>query len=617
MTDFAAAHRGGVPAFHRDRELRWTLDIATDIAGQIVSAVLSPLRSVDKPKRGVVHTVPASTRTVGVSANLAIDDAQYVLGRGDEKSKPERVRQCHEAFVELVCLWADSVDPEVDPVPHVLRRFYRDGWLAKVAEVEELTAKDGVLVSVNGVPAHRSPSVAGFWAERVGASKGSGRRGLCMVCAQTGALANTIPGKVPAGLIPGASNDAALISINEPAFGYDLATQLTHTPICMRCADDITVGLTSLLSSAEHSLSYPGQDTRLAWWTTDTDEPDVMSMVVEPNSTDVREFLAAVNSGKGRFRPDGGRFCWLGVSGQVARILVREWVDMPFADADPAMVSHFGNVAAWFADHELVPRRSKPVTLPDGRSIPAGKPWQGLGRMAACLGRWDATQKRYLPFVPKGVRPNPDRPNHVVRHLLEAAALRRPLPVGMRAHLIHRICSDGRLDDTRMSLIRLGLTRSPHIRSATMTVPKTLDPLCTEPAYLAGRLFAVMENLQYRAHNPPRKNNTDAGDDQLSESGSDRSGVNATFGDRYLRSAVMSPKPALIQGFRLSTAWVAKIRRRDGDAHAIWWDRQLQEVYGQLQEAGGSPLRCNLVQQEWFAMGRYQQRYTAKAQLEN
>lgn len=619
LTDFATANRGGVAAFHRDREFRWNLNIDTDPTGQIVKASLTPLRSVDKPNRGVVHTVPASTRTVGVSPNLGSDDVQYVLGRGDDTSKPDRVRLCHEAFVELVAQWAESVDRGIDRVPHTLRAFYRDGWMAGLALSEELKAKDGVLVTVDGVGVHRSPSAGPFWSGRVAATKGSGRVGLCMVCARTGALANTIPGKVASGLVPGASNDAALISINEPTFGYDLATQLTHTPICMVCADDITVGLTGLLSSPTNSLSRAGQDARLAWWSTGSGATDMMGLLFEPDPAQVGRLLSSVYSGKPMPQVvDAGRFCWLAVSGQVARILVREWVDMPLVAADPGTVSHAGNVGAWFDDHEIVPRYPEPVTLTSGKSLPAGRRWQDVRHMAASLGRWDTTtNKGYLPFVAKGGRPNPGRPNDALRRLLEAAVLNRPLPAGLRAHLMHRIASDRRIDDVRAGLVRLGLIRSPQLRSTDMTVPKGLDTTNDNPAYVAGRLFAVLESIQYKAHNPPRKGTTETVGDVPGTGEPEqarRATVNATFGDRYFRSAMMSPKPALLQGVRLSSAWVAKIRRRDGDQRANGCKAELDTLYAALQFPHGCPLRANLYEQEWFVLGYFHQRNARKAE---
>ncbi|MEV0027943.1 type I-C CRISPR-associated protein Cas8c/Csd1 [Nocardia sp. NPDC050793] len=608
LAAYADDHRGEVAAFHRDREFRWSLDITTDGGIGVRKVSLLEVRDGERPLRGVVHTVPASTRTVGVSANLAADDAQYVLGRGDEKSNPARVAQCHEAYVDLIHAWADSVTPQEDRIPHVLTAFYRGGGCGKLPESEGLQAKDGVLTTVDGKLAHRSSTAAQFWRDRVASTKGSGRSGICLVCHTVRPLANTIPGKVPASLVPGASNDAALVSINERSFGYDLTTQLTHTPICMSCADDVMVGLTGVLSS-DHTKAYSGQDTRLAWWTMETGASDYMSLVFQPDPDDVGELFRSVHSGKPP-APErlAGRFCWLAVGGQVARIMVREWVDMPLAAEDPDIVNHDANVAAWFSDHEIVPRRSAPVTLPDGTQIPAGRRWHSVTAMAASLGRWDPdlVKNRYLPFVGKNSKsagPNPDRPDSALRHMLDVAVLNRPVPVALRVHLLHRICSDGHVDDVRAALIRLSATRSPD-RRRTMPVPMGLDESCTDPAYVAGRLFAVLEQMQRAAHQPPKQQAGHAG-----PAGGEtaRASLNSTFGDKYFRSAVVSPRPALIQGHRMSSAWLSKIRRRDGDGRAHWHKQRVEKLCQILSMPIGCPLRNGLRQQEWFVLGYYHQ----------
>ncbi|WP_067837215.1 type I-C CRISPR-associated protein Cas8c/Csd1 [Nocardia lijiangensis] len=606
LAAYANDHRGAVAPFHRDREFRWSLDIQTDGGVGVRAVSLLPLRDVDKPLRGVVHTVPAATRTVGVSANLAADDAQYVLGRGDEKTHPSRVAQCHAAYADLIRAWAESVAYEEDRIPHVLAAFYRDGGCERVPEVEGLQAKDGVLTTVDGGLAHRSTSAARFWCDRVASTKGSGRSGLCLVCRLEAPLANTIPGKVPASLVPGASNDAALVSINERSFGYDLTTQLTHTPICMTCADDVMVGLTGALSS-EHTRAYSGQDTRLAWWTTGTSESDYMSLVFQPDPQDVNELFRSLHTGSPPASERlAGRFCWLAVGGHVARIMVREWVDMPLAADDPDIVNHDANIAAWFADHEIVPRRREAFTLPDGTQVPAGRRWHSVGAMAASLGRWDPDRNRYLPFVGKNSKnsgPNPDRPDSAMRHMLDVAVLNRPVPTAIRAHLIHRVCSDGRVDDVRAALIRLSATRSPD-RRRTMSVPMGLDESCTDPSYVAGRLFAVFEQVQRAAHQPPRKkgdNSEDTGDENS------RTSLNSTYADKYFRSAVTSPRPALIQGHRLSSAWLSKIRRRDGDGLAHWHKQRVEQLCQILEWPIGCPLRNGLRQQEWFVLGYYHQ----------
>ncbi|MEU6830485.1 type I-C CRISPR-associated protein Cas8c/Csd1 [Nocardia beijingensis] len=597
LTSYARENRSAVPAFHRDREFRWKLDIRTNLA-----PTLQPLRDQDRPKRGVVHTVPASTRTVGISPNLAADDAQYVLGWGDDSTDESRVADCHSAFVALIDDWAAEVPAEQDRIPHLLADLYRSGALAALARPEEVRAKDGVVIAVDGRYAYRSPSAAEFWRTRVGLTKGSGRSGVCMVCRRLAPLANTIPGKVPATLVPGASNDTALVSINERVFGYDLAPQLTHTPICLTCADDVMVGLTGVLSS-DHALTYSGQDTRVAWWVAETDEPDRMQLMLEPDPAEVDAFFESVHQARERTQRLHGRFCWLAVGGNVARIMVREWLDIALTSKDDGVVNHDTNILAWFTDHKNTPRRTQPLRRRDGTEIPAGKWVHSPTALAACLGRWDENSKRYRPFGAK----NADRPDHALHQLLRVAVLNEPLPVAMRSHLIHRIRSDSRIDDHRAALVRLALSRNPH-RPKDDTVPMSLDETCTDPAYIAGRLFAALEDTQRAAHRKP-KSEPDSSTEPDQEAAGDvaRREVNSTFGDRFLRRAVDTPRPVLVQGRKEAAAWLTKIRRRDSSRRAGWYKNRLTELYDLLEQAGGVPMRNNLRQQEQFILGYHHQ----------
>lgn len=595
LASYAGEHRDGVPAFHRERSFRWKLDLKSD-DGVVTQARLSRLKDETNPKRGVVHVVPVSTRTVGISPNLAADDAQYVLGWGDEDSKPSRVSECHEAFVGLIQDWAAAVPEETDPIPRVLAAAFRSRAWAELQRPEDLRAKDGVLIAVNGQYAYQSASAARYWQERVGEKKGSGRRGVCMVCQKFSALANTIPGKVSSTLVPGTSNDAALVSINERVFGYDLAAQLTHTPICLVCADDVMVGLTGVLSS-QHALTYSGQDTRLAWWVADTDEPDHMDLILDPNPAEVDTLFQSIPQAKERRQRLEGRFCWLAIGGNVSRIMIREWNDIALASSEPDTVSHDTNVIAWFADHKNTPRRAQPVTLRDGNEIPPGRWVHSPQAMAASLGRWDPTGNRYRPFGAK----NADRPDQALHQLLRVAVFNEPVPVSMRAHLMHRIRNDGHLDDIRAALVRLSLSRCPQ-RSKEVRIPMSLDETCTDPAYVAGRLFAVLEDTQRSAHRRLSRTREDGGEEDTI--GGE---VNSTFGDRFFRRAVDTPKPVLVQGRQDAAAWLTKIRRRDNTALANWHKNRLDSLYALLDRAGGVPVRTNLRQKEQFILGYHHQ----------
>ncbi|MCP2321232.1 CRISPR-associated protein Csd1 [Nocardia amikacinitolerans] len=596
LTAYARERSEGVPGFHREREFRWKLDVRTGHEGGF-TAELTSTPDPERPKRGIVHVVPASTRTVGVSPNLGADDIQYVLGWSDEDSNPARVAQCHAAFVGLIERWAAAVPVEKDRTPHVLIRVYRSGVLDSVSRPEGVRAKDGVVIAVDGRYVHESLSVGQFWREQVGERKGSGSVGLCMICGQESALANTIPVKVPASLVPGASNDAALVSVNERVFGYDLSEQLTHIPVCLGCADDLMAGLTSVLSS-RHSVTFPGQNTRLAWWVTGTDELDHLDLVLDPNPDEVEQLFTTVHRGQPAQRLKG-RFCWLAVGGNVARIMVREFIDIALATRDGEEVSHDSNILAWFADHKNTPRHTVPYSLAKGTEIPAGRWIHGVPGLAAALGRWDHKTSGYRPFGAK----NADRPDNVVHQLLQVAVLARPMPTSLRAHLIHRVRNDGRIDDRRAALARLALTRNSH-PDKEITIPMSLDETCTEPAYVAGRLFAALESTQRDAHRPTPKSSApqegEPADDDV------RREVNSTFGDRFLRRAIDTPRPVLVQGRKQATAWITKLRRRNSAAGSAHTPR-LTALYELLDHHGGAPMRNTLRQQEQFILGYHHQ----------
>ncbi|WP_446225073.1 type I-C CRISPR-associated protein Cas8c/Csd1 [Nocardia sp. IBHARD005] len=601
LTAYARENSEVIPAFHREREFRWKLDIRTRSNSEVrVRLIATP--DPERPKRGMAHLVPASTRTVGVSAHLGADDVQYVLGWADEDANPVRVGQCHAAFVALIDRWAAEVPVETDAVPHRLAAVLRSGALATVERPEEVRAKDGVVIALDGRYVHESSSAAKFWGECVGEAKGSGRTGLCMVCGRSAALANTIPAKVPAALIPGASNDAALVSVNERVFGYDLAAQLTHIPICFGCADDMMGGLTSLLSSP-HSVSFPGQNSRLAWWVTDPGEADHIGLVFDPDPAAVLGLFASVGSGHSA-RRSRGRFCWLAVGGNVARIMVREYVDIALADGDGATPSHDANIAAWFRDHRNTPRNTTAKILANGNEIRAGVWEHRFESLVLALGRWDRRTKGYRPFGAKDA----DRPDTASHQLFRVAILNRPVPVALRAHLIHRIRNDGRIDDRRAALARLALARATP-RPEEPSIPMTLDETCTDPAYVSGRLFAALESTQRWAHSPIRRTTTPQPD---SESGPERSEVNSTFGDRYLRRAIDTPRSVLVQGRKESIAWITKLRRLQASSGngAL---KRLDDLYALLEVGGGAPRRNTLRQQEQFILGYHHQRAAARS----
>ena len=85
----------------------------------------------------------------------------------------------------------------------------------------------------------------------------------------------------------------------------------------------------------------------------------------------------------------------------------------------------------------------------------------------------------------------------------------------------------------RLGLIRAVLNRLPN-QNVTMTAQ--LDPACSDPAYLCGRLFAVFDRLQYLAQGQ----------------------LNAGISERFYASACVTPSLVMGRLFRNAQFHLAK-----------------------------------------------------------
>ncbi|OJF14511.1 type I-C CRISPR-associated protein Cas8c/Csd1 [Couchioplanes caeruleus] len=565
LVEFADASGEVVPPFYARKAVRWLLDLHPD------GTVAGPLTDTADPsdrarKYGVARLVPSVTRTVGIAPALAVDNPEYVLGWIGEGSNPERAPKQHAAFKELIYAWDKHVGDPRGPA-HAIAEFYRHQRDASVDQPPGWGRGDLVAFRVAGTVACTSEAAIGYWATVAAARKGSGAVGLCLVCARVQPLLKTIPQQIPSRWLPGTLKNASLVSVNEAVHGYELKKSLVHTPICTGCALKFTSALTTLLSDPNHSVAYSGQNTRLAWWIVGGADYDPMGALEQPNDADVPQLLAAVRGGSHTELDDTSAFCTVTVAGNSARVVVRGWVQMPLPQLK-------ANIAAWLTDLEMVDAfTGAPTRIP-------------LGHLTRVSGRWDTRKSVWKEFGASGE----DRPHGAHRALLAAALLGRPLPPHLLTHVIHRIRADRRVDTARAALIRLILRRHPRIpapdRKALMA---TLNPDHPSPAYLAGRIFAVLEDLQLanaRAYNQS---------------------INTTFADRYFSRAITSPLSALVAGRRDARAWLKRLRRVRPKS-AYFYEQRLDELFNQIADAGGIPAAVVVVEQAAFILGYHQQR---------
>lgn len=131
-----------------------------------------------------------------------------------------------------------------------------------------------------------------------------------------------------------------------------------------------------------------------------------------------------------------------------------------------------------------------------------------------------------------------------------------------------------------------------------------LDPDNRDPAYLAGRIFAVLEHIQQRSSTSDQaKKNADPAATPVNAPRR----VNTSFTDRYFGGAIANPRIALIQGQQLAQAWLKKLNRtRPGTASAL--RQQLTDLFDCFEATAGLPGQAGLTRQATFILGYHQQR---------
>jgi CRISPR-associated protein Csd1 len=282
-------------------------------------------------------------------------------------------------------------------------------------------------------------------------------------------------------------------------------------------------------------------------------------MLDEPDPAQISELYKSVHKPRAAgIIPviDENRFYALTLGANRSRVVVRDWLDIPV----PTLKRH---LTIWFDDHRIADvRQDEPQLTP-------------LWLLALATGRWDSGTGRYVPGSAY---------HGIERELLRCALFAVPPPASLLPHLLHRIRADNQLDLPRAALLRLILTRHPYKE----TILTDLDDESADPAYVWGRIFAVLEAIQRRA---------------LPD-------LSATIRDRYFRIAMTQPLtiyPALRAG---ANAHLSKLQRNKNNQAAVSagkaLERRLADLVTQLRQQ--PPSQLDAPGQARFAIGYDHQR---------
>ncbi len=391
-------------------------------------------------------------------------------------------------------------------------------------------------------------AVQRFWTAISKEQQNSSATLECLICGQPTPGVRRLPFKVK-GVPGGQPSGMAIISFNNPAFeSYGLEESL-NAPTCPDCGERFTKAANRLIADESTHL-YLGRSVYLFWCKEEVGF-NPAKVLSQPDPQVVRNLLLAAFSGKGRsLSADTTPFYSVALSASAARVVVRGWLETTVGEAKK-------NLARYFAAQELCERD--------------GSPGGPISIVALALST---------------ARDSKDLSARTSEGLLRLALSGSPLPWDMLFQAVKRNRAEQGPTRARAALIKMVLLTQNADWKGERKMTE-LDSANTAPAYICGRLLAVLESVQ-RSAIP---------------------GLNATITDKFYGSASSAPASVFGNLIHGAQAHLSKLRKTRPGAHEAIQQR-MEAILRNLTEF---PHTLSLYEQGQFALGYYHQKAADRA----
>ncbi len=508
-------------------------------------------------------------------ARLLVDKPEEVLGYWDiSESSPKKQEKLKEAALKKHSLFLAKLQDyeELNSISPVLDFYFKNqtAGLKKALErfpdsIPEKERNGNIAFLVNGQSnrLHEESSVIQALIDRYEEEqrKNAGDK-HCSVCGTNNypvvALPHGMIKRVPSGQTSG----CALVSYNENAYESYGFSGNDNSSICTHCAKLYVESLNWLMQNGRTGFDDKGKerfyytnrkklgdDTALVFWTKSNTSVNELLLLDEPDDQEIKKLIESVESGDNKYltvNPD--MFYALSLSGAAARIAIRDWIEKSVQQVHES-------IANWFIDIGTI-RSDKLFYAP-------------IYQMAKSCNN------------PKGS--NDQITGRVATQLWQAALRNRPIPLWVLASVIGRIKAEqAEVTPSRAALIKLILNRK-HKNGGQRYMEK-LDEHNKEAAYIFGRIFSVLESIQWFA---------------LGE-------TNAGIRERHFSSAATTPGLAFGRLMNLAQKHLTKLKS-DKPGLAVNLDRELNELCAKIP-GPTLPATFRLEEQGSFALGYYHQK---------
>lgn len=388
-------------------------------------------------------------------------------------------------------------------------------------------------------------------------SNESSEKGICLITGNKDTIARL---HQPIGGVN--AKPAPFASINLDAFESYNKSQGYGFPVSEKGMFEYTTALNTLLKSDNRFRI--GETVAVCFSEKQSEFEDELALLFGDNvkKDNPDEFVNTVKNlfssiHNGAYTKDDGtqKMYVLGLSPNVARIVVRFWYESTVADMAI-------NIAQWFDDIRMV----KGINSPYPEYMP-------LLRLLCNL-------------VFEGKSEN--LPPNLVADTTKAILNGGILPITLLQMAIRRNRAEQSVTYARASLIKAYLNRKIRFNCSKNTtknkeITVSYDPNRQDIGYVLGALFATLEKVQ---------------------EDSSESKINATIKDRYYGSASSTPLTVFATLIKLSQHHLSKISKIKPN-RAVYFNRELGEIMNKIDKF---PSHLNMEQQGLFAIGYYQKR---------
>ncbi len=451
-------------------------------------------------------------------------------------------------------------------------------------------------------------------------------KGLCLISGKESILAH----KHPLIKVPGSKrgDGAPLVSFNKQAFcsyGVKNDSGVLNAPISKYVAFAYATALNSLLTNEK--THYRLGDFHYLFWSSEVlndDINDVFRTVAFgigakdenadfeenqeeqqeertsrrskgkksklPNPTQdtykVLETFNAIRGNKdsGQHWTDTRPFYILGIrsEGGGARAAIKYWQRGTIAEVFDNVYQHLVdmNIISWdgLGDSEHPPLRSLYGILKTVTPQPFRSKQSTLRSLYGIL-KTVSTPSQSSTFA-----------SNLIQSIVESILKGHPYPLTLQQACLNRIIHERKVTELRAAVLKGCINRKVRASQANINIKEvdmSLDKQNNNIAYVTGRIFAVLEQIQ----------SASLGKD-----------VNATIRDRYYASASTRPNTVMGRLISLSNHHLSKLRK-DKPGLAYHLERLLQEIFDLIPaETPIFPATFSLDEQSLFAVGYYHQK---------